>query len=160
MNDSQLFAAIFTAEGVIRLGWDVASQCVTLRPDGSPCLSEDTRQYYAGCATCGGYGTVFAARVEVRGLFRDQSRWTANRMSGERPLGEAQLTTPTTVKPGYRDRKIRDRFTVLDATGDTAVGRVFYPAASPIPFLFAGAQHGWRVQLQSLEQASRVEPQP
>jgi hypothetical protein len=63
-------------------------------------------------------------------------------------------------KPAYTDDRIRDRFTVPAAIGDSDVGRVFYPASTPVPFLIANTHLAWRVQLQSLEQDSRVVPQP
>jgi hypothetical protein len=151
-SDEAIFAGIFAAEGAIPVRWEVASRC--------DCYSEDTKQPEWGHADCGGFGAVYAPAREVRALFRGQGRWTANRASGEHGLGEAQLTTPLTVKPGYVDERIRDRFTTTIAVGDVDSGRVFYPAAAPVPFLFNGAQRAWRVQLQSADQDSRLKPQP
>jgi len=55
---------------------------------------------------------------------------------------------------------VRDRFTTVVAVGDseqplpdglpaTFKGRVFYPAAPAVPFIFNNVQRAWRVQLQS-----------
>lgn len=161
------FDLIFAGEGAIRLGWEVATRCTTPRADGSPCWSDDTKQPDWNCATCGGLGVTYAASVTVRGLFRDQSRWTSKRMSGEHGLGQAQLTTSAIARtitpacrPGWTDDRVRDRFTVLDSPTDAAQGRIFYVATQAVPFLFAGVQEGWRVSLQSMDQATRVRPQP
>lgn len=149
---SAAIAAILAGPGASQLSWQVASRC--------SCWNPDTEQPQWGHPTCGGYGVVYAAPVTVNGMFRSQSRWTSSHMEGEFPLGEAQLTTDVTVKPGYTDRRVRDRFTVVQATGDSVVGRVFLPAASPVPFLIGNQHLAWRVQLQALEQANRVTPQP
>lgn len=150
--DSQVIASIFASEGASSLTWEVASAC--------KCFSRDTLQPNPNCPDCNGYGTVFAAEQTVKGLFRTQSRWISPRQEGELARGDAQLTTPLDVKPGYRDRRIRDRFTVVQATGDARIGKVFFPAAEPVPFLFHDEHLGWRVTLQSLEQSQRIEPQP
>lgn len=150
--DDAIFADLFAAEGAQPLLWEVASRC--------SCYSTDSHQPTWGCTLCGGLGAVFAPPVPVTGLFRSQTRWQGPREQGEIAHGEAQVTTPLSVKPGYTDRRVRDRFTVLPATGDAAEGRVFYPAADPVPFLFAGVQRAWRVTLQSLEQSQRLIPQP
>lgn len=147
-----VFADIFAGEGAVRLAWEVAARCT--------CWTDDSRQPEWGHLACGGFGVIYAAPVTVRGLFRSQARWTSSRVSGERGLGEAELTTPVAVHPGYSDRRVRDRFTVLDAPGDAVHGRVFFPAADAVPFVFAGVQRAWRVQLQALEQDDRVVPQP
>lgn len=153
MADEDLFAdVIFAGEGASVLTWEVGTRC--------SCYSPDSRQPDWQHVPCGGLGAIYAAPVPVRGLLRGQSRWTSHRVSGEHGLGEAQLTTPVSVKPGYTDMRIRDRFTVVAATGDFAPGRIFYPAAEAIPFLFDGVQMAWRVQLQSMEQATRGKPQP
>lgn len=154
-----LFDLIFTGEGAAQLTWEVASRCVTPRADGTPCWAEATKQPAWDCLTCGGLGVVYAAAVEITGLFRGQSRWTSRQPSGEHGLGEAALTTRTPHKPGYVDERVRDRFTVLAAVGDVEAGRVFYPAAQAIPFIFDGEQEGWRIQLQGLDQSSRVKAQ-
>lgn len=152
MNDAQVFAHIFLGEGAIPMTWERGSRC--------SCWSDDTRQPEWGCAECGGFGVIYAPAQPVRGLFRSQSRWTSHRSSGEHSIGEAQLTLPIDVKPQWLDDRVRDRFTVTIASGDLEAGRVFYPAAQPIPFLFDGVQRAWRVQVQSADQATRLEPQP
>lgn len=151
-GDAGIFEGIFTGEGAHELTWEVASRC--------DCYTDDSRQPQWDCADCGGLGAVYAAPTTIRGLFRSQARWTSTHSSGEHSLGEAQLTVPTSAKPGYVDRRIRDRYTVLPATGDRDRDRVFYPAAVPVPFLFNGVQYAWRVQLQSVEQATRTRAQP
>lgn len=163
MDDASLFADVIfgpDSEGAVDLTWEQASRCTTPRDDGSPCFSADSKQPNWNCTTCGGLGAVFAAPVAIRALFRGQSRWNSQHSSGTHGLGEAQLSTPTDVKPGYTDDRIRDRFTVIDTPDDRVRGRVFYPAAQPVPFVFAGAQRAWRVQLQAADQASRVRRQP
>lgn len=150
--DDSIFTSLFLSEGAHQMTWEVATRC--------SCYSTDTRQPTWGCPHCGGLGAVFAEAIIVRGLFRAQSRWQGSRAQGELAHGEAQFTTPLSCKPGYTDRRIRDRFTVIPAVGDLTEGRIFYPGAEPVPFLFNGVQRAWRVQLQSMDQTDRVVPQP
>ena len=152
MNDDAIFAMLFASEGAVTLTWEAASRCT--------CWSEDTKQPQWGHELCGGLGTQYAFAMPVRALYRGRSQWNSHRSSGQHPLGEAQLTTPLDVKPAYVDDRVRDRFTVVDAQGDLAAGTVWYPAAKPVPFIFAGAQRAWRVQLQGADQATRTLPQP
>lgn len=154
------FELIWQGEGAVRLGWEVAARCTEPRADGSPCFSDDTKQPSWDCLVCGGLGVAYAPAVEIVGLFRSQSAWTSKRMSGEHVLGEAQLTTRPIHRPGWTDDRVRDRLTVLDAVGDVAPGRIFYPATRAVPFIFNRVQEGWRVQLQAMDQATRVRPQP
>lgn len=160
MSDASVFAFLFNSEGALPCAWERASRCTTPREDGSPCFSEDTHQPNWNCTTCGGLGVTYAPVVLIRALFRGQSRWTSHKSSGEHGLGEAQLTTPVDVEPLYVDERVRDRFRLLAPADDAAQGRVFYPAAKAVPFVFAGVQRAWRVQLQSLTQTTRVRPQP
>lgn len=151
--DDDILASIFTlgeGQGAVQLTWEVASRCV--------CYSADSRQPNWGCPTCSGSGVAYAAPQTVAGLFRSQSRWLSFRREGELDHGEAQLTTPLSVKPGYSDRRVRDRLTVPVATGDSTDGRVFYPAAPAVPFLFNNVQRAWRVQLQSAETTQQLNP--
>lgn len=152
LTDEIFRDVIFKGEGASRMLWEVATRC--------DCYSDDTRQPEWGCLTCSGFGVTYAAPVEVRGLFRSQARWTSRQMSGEHGLGEASLTLPLDVKPNFVDERFRDRFTIIPATGDADQGRVFYPAADPVPFLFDNVQRAWRVQVQSLQQDTRLIPQP
>ena len=146
--DSDLVAAIFTWEGASTLTWEVASRC--------SCYSDDSHQPGWDHPACGGTGVLYATAVPIKALFRSQARWRDPEMMGELQLGEAQLTTPLDVKPTYVDRRVRDRFTVTNATGDATAGRIFLPAAQPVPFLFGDTHLAWRVQVQSLEQTARV----
>src|SRR4051794_5018458 len=132
--------------------WEAATRCT--------CWTDDTRQPEWGHEPCGGLGVVYEAPVDVRVLFRGQAKWTGRHSSGELAQGEAQLTTPLDVVPTYVDDRVRDRFSTTAAIGDLEAGRVFYPAAEAVPFIFAGAQRAWRVQLQSLEQKNRLQAQP
>lgn len=150
--DDAIFASIFTGEGAVRLTWQVGSRCT--------CWNDETKQPQWGHALCGGLGTQYAAATPILALFRGRSQWNSHHASGQHPLGEAQLTTPLAVKPAYLDDRVRDRFTVVDAVGDAAAGSIWYPAAKPVPFIFAGAQRAWRVQLQGMDQATRTLPQP
>lgn len=152
MNDAAIFAAIFQGEGAVELEWEVGTRC--------DCYSIDTRQPQWGHVACGGLGCLYAAPVAVRGLFRSRSSWQSRHSSGEHQLGEAQLTLPLAVRPGYTDERIRDRFRVLAAVADVAAGTVFYPQAHATSFLFAGAQRAWRVKVQALDQVTRTLPQP
>lgn len=144
--------AIFASPGVSTIEWQSATRCT--------CYSLDSKQPQWGHQVCGGFGVIYAPAQTVVGLFRSQSRFFSPRLEGEVEHGEASLTTPITWKPGYVDRRVRDRLTIVNATGDAASGRVFYPAAEPVPFLVNDEHLAWRVQLQSLEQAQRVQPQP
>lgn len=152
--DDDIFAAIFAEEGAVQLAWEQASRC--------DCTTDDSKQPAWGCPQCGGAGVVYAAPQTITGLFRSQSRWLSFRREGELAHGEAQLTTPLSVRPGYTDRRVRDRFTAIPAATDGGremptqlpaefVGRAFFPAAQAVPFIFNGAQRAWRVQLQSAE---------
>jgi hypothetical protein len=135
VNDDAIFASIFSGEGGVRLTWQVGTRCT--------CWNDETKQPLWGHDLCGG-----------------RSQWQSHHASGQHSQGEAQLTTPLSVKPNYVDDRVRDRFTVVDALGDAAAGSVWYPAAKPVPFIFAGAQRAWRVQLQGLDQSTRTLPQP
>jgi hypothetical protein len=105
------------------------------------------------------YGVVYAAPVAVVGLFRSQQRWAAPARQGEFMHGEASCTFPRNVRPAYTDSRVRDRFTIVNATGDAAAGKVFYPAGQATPFIFDGETLGWRVVLQSLDQEQRLVPE-
>lgn len=152
--DAAIFAELFSpaTQGAIALTWEQGTRC--------DCFDVAKRQAAWGHEPCGGLGVLYANPVAVRGLFRDQSRWTSKKSSGEHGLGEASLTLPLTVKPAYTDDRLRDRFTVVDVPDDDVMGRVFYPAAQPVPFVFAGAQRAWRVQVQGMDQHTRTRPQP
>lgn len=166
--DQAVLTAIFEGDGVSVLHWQAGTRCV--------CYSDDSKQPRwsaqppPGC-TCGGYGVIYAAPVDVVGLFRSQSRFLSFRAEGELDHGEASLTVPKmpvtrlgvtypACKPGYHDRRVRDRFTVVPSADDVAEGRVFYPAAKAVPFIVGNEQLAWRVQLQALAQEDRVVPQP
>jgi hypothetical protein len=99
---------------------------------------------------------IFAPPTTIQGLFRSQDRWLSFRREGELEHGEAQLTTPLGVRPGYIDRRVRDRFVTLEAVGDFTEGRVFYPAAQAKPFIFNNVQRAWRVSLQAASEADRL----
>lgn len=148
--DDGVFAALFTEEGASQLSWEQASRC--------SCYSSDTKQPAWGCPLCGGSGVIYAAAQTITGLFRSQSRWLSFRREGELDHGEAQLTTPLSVKPGYVDRRVRDRFTVISDSGDASEARVFYPAAPAVPFNFNNVQRAWRVQLQSADRSQQLVP--
>lgn len=154
MDDAALFAMLFDSrsEGSIELRWQSATRC--------DCYSDETKQPQWGHEPCGGLGAVYGPASTVYALFRGRSQWNSHRASGQHPIGEAQLTTPLAVKPAYVDDRIRDRFSVVNAVGDAEAGSVWYPAAKPVPFLFAGVQRAWRVQLQGLDQTTRTLPQP
>lgn len=167
--DFDIITSIFEGEGSTVLQWEVGTRCV--------CYSDDSHQPRwsanppAGC-TCGGFGVIYAAPVAVVGLFRSQSRFMSPRAEGELDHGEASLSTPkmpvpiagTTYpacRPGYTDRRVRDRFTVaIEPQSDVDDDRVFYPAAKAVPFLVNDEHLAWRVQLQSLSQINRGAPQP
>lgn len=150
--DSEIIAQIFAGEGVSLLNWQIASRCT--------CWKADTKQPQWDHPICGGTGVQYAPAQQIYGLFRTQQRWIDPRMVGELGHGEASLTTPLAAKPGYTDRRVRDRYTVVQATGDSTEGRVFYVAATPVPFLVANQHLAWRVQLTSIRQQDRVVPQP
>ena len=151
--DDGIFQQILdSSEGAVQLSWEQASRC--------DCTTSDTKQPVWGCPDCGGSGVIYTAAQTITGLFRSQSRWLSFRREGEIDHGEASLTTPLNVRPGYTDRRVRDRFTTIPAVSDGEVilpaglpvelqDRVFYPAAEAVPFIFNGAQRAWRVQLQS-----------
>lgn len=166
--DEDVVRMIFEGEGSSVLRWEQGTRCV--------CFSDDSKQPKwsahppPGC-TCGGFGVIYAAEVLVVGLFRSQSRFLSQRPQGELDHGEASLTVPKmpvtrlgvtypACKPGYHDRRVRDRFTVVPSADDVAEGRVFYPAAKAVPFIVGNEQLAWRVQLQALAQEDRVVPQP
>lgn len=163
MDDDDLFDELFDpdeSDGAVRMTWEVGSRCSTPRADGSACFSTDSRQPNWECTTCGGLGADYAPPVVIYALFRGQSRWKSSNSAGTHALGDAQLTTPVIVKPGWTDDRIRDRFTVPDALGDLAAGTVFYPIAKAVPFLFGSVQRAWRVQISALDQSTRTRPQP
>ena len=139
--DDDIFKMLFAGgEGAVPLLWEQASRCT--------CWTEDTHQPTWGHTACGGTGVVYATGQAVTGLFRAQSRWLSFRREGELAHGQATLTTPLDVRPGYTDRRVRDRLTVTVAVGDMAAGTAFFPASKATPFVFAGVQRAWRVSLQ------------
>lgn len=149
--DDDIFSELFdlgVTEGAVQLTWESATRC--------DCLTPDTKQPVWGCPDCGGTGVRYAPARQITGLFRSQSRYLSFRRQGELDHGEAQLTTPLSVKPGYLDRRTRDRITVPPATLDTTEGRVFFPAAPPVPFIFNSIQRAWRVQLQSADRDQQL----
>ncbi len=146
--DTAIFEELFSWEGAVALSWEVASPC--------PNESKDSKQPQWGCPECGGTGVIYAAPVTIYGLFRSQDRWLSFRREGELEHGEAQLSTPLSVRPGYVDRRVRDRLTTLQAIGDAAEGRVFYPAAPAKPFIFNNVQRAWRVSLQAASENDRL----
>jgi hypothetical protein len=146
--DSAIMEGIFSWEGAVALGWEIASRC--------SCYSEDSKQPEWGHESCKGTGILHAPPVTTYGLFRSQDRWLSFRREGELDHGEASLTTPLDVRPGYVDRRVRDRFTVLEAVGDPGEGRVFYPAAEAKPFIFNNVQRAWRVSVQAASEADRL----
>lgn len=151
--DDGLFSDLFdlgVTEGAVQIAWQQATPC--------QCLTPDTKQPDYSCAQCGGTGVRYEPARQITGLFRGQSRWLSFRRQGEIDHGEAQLTTPLSVKPGYVSRLIRDRLTIPAAPNDESEGRVFYPAASPVPFIFNSIQRAWRVQLQSAELSQQLAP--
>jgi hypothetical protein len=148
--DTAIFEDLFSWEGAVALSWEVATRCT--------CYSDDSKQPEWGHVACGGSGVIFAAPITIYGLFRGQDRWLNFRRQGELEHGESQLTTPLDVRPGYTDRRVRDRFTAPEVVGDAAEGRVFYPAAQAKPFLFANVQRAWRVSLQAASENDRLVP--
>lgn len=147
------FAILAAGAGASTLQWETATRC--------DCYSIDSEQPQWTHAPCGGLGAIYAPAIEIRALFSGQSRWTSKKVSGEIPHGEAQLSTLDVAhKPDYVDGRIKDRLTITAAADDRLRGRIFYPAVKPTPFIIGNVQRGWRVQLQALEQASRLDPQP
>lgn len=146
--DTAIFEELFGWEGAVALSWQAASRC--------SCYSEDSRQPAWGHQPCGGTGVLLAPAVTIYGLFRAQDRWLSFRREGEIEHGQAQLTTPLSVRPGYIDRRVRDKLTVLQAVGDAEEGRVFYPAAAARPFIFNNVQRAWRVALQAADETQRL----
>lgn len=146
--DTAIFEELFTWEGSVGLSWEQASRCT--------CYSDDSKQPEWGHQPCKGTGVLFTSATTIQGLFRSQDRWLSFRREGELEHGEAQLTTPLGVMPGYIDRRVRDRFTTLEAIGDVADGRVFYPAAQAKPFIFNNVQRAWRVSLQAASDNDRL----
>lgn len=150
--DTAIFEDLFSIwEGAVELGWQKATRC--------KCLNVETKQASPSCTECYGSGVVYGEPVTTKALFRSQDRYVSRRMQGELAHGDAQLTTPLTVKPVYIDAKVRDRFTVTQASGDLETGRVFYPSAQPVPFIFTNIQRAWRTSVQAAEQQDRVIPQ-
>jgi hypothetical protein len=135
---------------LVELRWEAASRCT--------CWNDDTKQPGWDHQPCGGTGVLYAPAVIVRGLYRSRSEWRSRHMQGEHRLGEAQLTVPLNARPGYVDARVRDRYTVTHAVGDAEAGSTWLPAATAVPFLWMGEQEAWRVQLQGLDQSTRVKP--
>jgi hypothetical protein len=152
MDQAAVFARIFAGEGAVRVTWEVATRC--------SCWTEDSHQPGWDHQPCGGLGVLHAPAVTIPALFRAQSRWQARHSAGEFGLGDAQITTQLEHRPGFTDSRVRDRYTVVDAPSDAVQGRVFHPAGQAVPFVFAGVQRAWRVQVQGLDQSTRVKPQP
>lgn len=147
--DTGIFEELFsTWEGAVELTWEAATRCT--------CETPDSKQPLWGCPQCKGTGVIYAAPTRIKGLFRSQDRWLSFRREGELDHGEVQLTTPLSVKPGYVDRRVRDRFTTVAAVGDLAEGRVFLPSAPSSPFIFANVQRAWRVTVQALDEDQRL----
>lgn len=147
--DTAIFEELFENwEGAVALTWEVASRCT--------CYTQDSKQPTWGHEPCNGTGVIYTPPVTVQGLFRSQDRWLSFRREGELDHGEAQLTLPLDVKPGYIDRRVRDRFTTLEAVGDAAEGRVFLPSAPAKPFIFNNVQRAWRVTVQALDETQRL----
>lgn len=147
--DTAIFEELFGSwEGAVALSWEQASRC--------SCYSDDSKQPEWGHPLCKGTGVLFSEPTTIRGLFRSQDRWLSFRREGELDHGEAQLTTALSIRPSYIDRRVRDRFTTLEAVGDAAEGRVFCPAAAARPFIFANVQRAWRVALQAADDDQRL----
>lgn len=146
--DDALFEELFTWEGAVGLAWEQASRC--------SCWTDDSKQPTWGHPPCKGTGILHTPPQTIQGLFRSQDRWQSFRREGELEHGEAQLTTPLSVRIGYVDRRVRDRLVALEAVGDAAKGRVFYPAAPAKPFIFNNVQRAWRVSLQAASEDDRL----
>lgn len=146
--DSAILEGVFELEGASTLLWEVASRCT--------CWSEDTKQPDWNHGLCGGRGVLYAPAVSIPGLFRSQSRWISARREGELDHAEATLTVPLEYKPGFTDRRVRDRYTVTDAPDDAPDGRLFVPSGPPVPFLFANVQRAWRCQVAAVNASDEV----
>lgn len=155
----QAMLQVFSGPGAAELLWTpVDRRC--------DCITADSHQPRFDHALCGGTGVLRAQPRLVRGLFRSQGRWTSWQMVGEFALGEAELTLPAfdgpdgsgivACKPAYLDHRTRDTFATPAAHDDGPEGRTFFPAASPVPFLFGGEHVAWRVQLQSLARSQQT----
>lgn len=146
--DTAIFEEIFAAEGSSELKWEQAEAC--------DCYSEDSGQPQWGHERCGGTGILYAEPIVIRALLYSQSRWLSFRREGEVSHGEIELRTPLSVKPGYVNRRVRDRFTMLPAQGDSTEGRVYVPSTQPRPFIFGNVQRAWRVTLEALDETNRL----
>lgn len=146
--DAAIFADLFALEGASTIQWQQASRCT--------CWSDDTKQPQWGHEVCGGKGIIYADPVEITGLFRSQSRWVSARREGELDHSEATLTVSLEHKPGYVDRRVRDRYYIGAAVGDDADGRWFVPSGPPVPFLFDNIQRAWRVQVAAVNTTDEV----
>lgn len=146
--DSMVFELIEAGEGMSELRWERAEPC--------PRIDPSTKQPVWECPLCNGTGVIYAEPETIQGLFRSQARMLSFRREGEFAHGDAELTTMLDVKPGYVDRRVRDRFTVLPATGDEAEERVFYPSAPASPFIVGNVQRAWRVSLQAASEKDRL----
>lgn len=148
--DADLFADLFDedSEGAVAMLWERAVEC------DCGVIDPDTRQPRWGqdCPECNSQGVRYLPGIEIHGLFRGRSQYQSYRRQGEFQHGEAQLTTPLAVCPNYTDRRLRDRLTIRESHGDSERGTVFFPATKPIPFIFAGRQRAWRVQVASIDQ--------
>lgn len=150
--DDAIFADLFAAEGAQTAKWYVGTRCT--------CYSDDSRQPDWNHEPCGGYGVLYAVPVEIPAIFRGQSRWISPRREGEIDHGEASITVPTPHRPGYTDRRVRDRYTINADPDTDSDALMFYVAAPPVPFLFDNVQYAWRVQVTALDQADLLVPQP
>ena len=146
--DSMFFELIEDGEGMSELHWEQAEAC--------PRTDAATKQPLWECPLCNGTGVIYQAAQLIQGLFRSQARELSFRRQGEFAHGDALLTTMLAVKPSYVDRRVRDRFTVLPATGDAGEQRVFYPSAPAVPFIVADIQRAWRVTLQAASNLDRL----
>lgn len=157
--DDDVFAAMFAlgeGQGAVPMLWEQAVRC-------DECLTDDTKQPRWGqeCAACGpagGNGVVYLPGEQVTGLFRSRTQYQSYRQEGELAHGEAELTTPLNVKPGFVDRLVKDRFTILAALGDAEEGTAFYPTTTPVAFIFNGVQRAWRVQVALAKRSQELVP--
>lgn len=150
--DDDIFSSMFDlgeSDGAVELDWEQATEC--------QCLTADTKQPAWNCPQCGGKGVRYLPARRITGLFRGRTQFQSYRREGELAHGEAQLTTPLSVKPGFVSRLVRDRITVRAAVADAVDDTVFYPATPPIPFVFNSIQRAWRVQLQSAKLSQDLE---
>lgn len=152
--DDAIFAELFSSEGAQPLLWE---QVIAPTPGAG--LTSDSLQPRWGepDPAASGNGIEYQTGVVIYGLFRSRGQWLSYRRQGEIEIGDAELTTPLSVKPGFVSRLIRDRITVLP-TDDATVGRAFFPAAPPVPFLFGGVQYAWRVALQADRRDQELAP--